>query len=185
LSKNASVRVVASRPDSWNSPTYDLAILGLYAARSNVDVTSAYFVPPLGLERALVAAARRGVKVRLLLPGPTDVRWVRELGLRVQGRLLRAGVEIYEWPHPILHGKVMAVDGVWSVVGSANFDSRSFFLDYEACLAMDDPAVAQRLHRDFEADLLHARRYGLEDWKRRGARQKWREIWLRPLAGQF
>lgn len=182
---DASVRVVASSPDTRNSPTYDLAILGVLGARERIDVACAYFVPSLNLRRALLDASARGVRVRLLLPEVTDVRFVREMGIRFYGELLRAGAKIYEWPHPILHSKTMAVDGKWLVVGSANMDSRSYFLNYEACLALSDPATAREAHEQFERDLEIAEELTLERWRARGAKQKILEKALIPLAGQF
>ena len=180
-----SVRVVASAPDMANSPLYDLAILGVSGARERIDVACAYFVPPLGLRRALLAAAGRGVSVRLLLPGVTDVRMVREMGMRFYGQLLDAGVEIYEWPHPILHAKTMVVDGRWLVVGSANMDSRSYFLNYEASLVLSDPSVAGQAHAQFERDMESAHRVTREEWRARGVRQRFLEKALIPLAGQY
>ncbi len=183
--KEAVIRLVASSPDRRNSTTYDLAILGILGARERLDVASAYFVPPLALRRALVAAAERGVRVRLLLPGVTDVKWVREIGMRHYGELLRAGVRIYEWPHVILHSKTMAVDGKWVVVGSANMDSRSYFLNYETVLAATDTALAEAMHSRFEKDLTEAKELTLEAWKQRSAGQKVMETLMIPLSGQY
>ena len=181
----ATVRVVASAPDEWNSPTYDLAILAARGARTRLDVACAYFVPPLGLRRALLAAAERGVRVRLLLPGVTDVRLVREMGMRFYGQLLEAGVRIYEWPHPILHAKTMVVDERFLVVGSANMDSRSYFLNYEACLALTDSVLAREAHAQFDQDITVAREMTLEQWRARSVGQRLLERLLIPVAGQY
>ena len=181
----ATARVVASAPDRRNSATYDLAIVGINGARERLDMSYAYFVPPLSVRRAILRAAERGVRVRLLLPGVTDVRWVREIGMKFYGELLRAGVEIHEWPHPILHAKTMAVDGKWLTVGSANMDGRSYFLNYEANLAVTDAALAEEAHRRFEEDLQSASRLTLEEWEARDMRQRLREVFLTPLAGQY
>lgn len=181
----ATVRVVASSPDAANSPTYDLAILGAMGARERIDIACAYFVPPLGLRRALLAAAERGVTVRLLLPEVTDVKLVREMGMRFYGQLLKAGVEIYEWPYPILHCKTMTVDGKWLVVGSANMDSRSYFLNYESCLALSDPSLAQQSHAQFDQDITNAHAMTLEKWQARGTKQRLLERLLIPLTGQY
>ncbi|MCD8141028.1 MAG: phosphatidylserine/phosphatidylglycerophosphate/cardiolipin synthase family protein [Planctomycetaceae bacterium] len=181
----ATVRVIASTPDARNSTTYDMAILGVAGARERLDIAVAYFVPPLNLRRALLDAAGRGVRVRLLLPGVTDVRMVREMGMRFFGELLQAGIEIYEWPYLILHAKTMAVDGRWLVVGSANMDSRSYFLNYEACLALSSPEVAGQAHEQFDRDLLHASRVTLESWRARSVKQKILEPLLIPAAGQY
>ncbi len=184
-SRNATVRVVASSPGAGNSPTYDMAILGVLGARERIDIACAYFVPPLNLRRALAAAAKRGVRVRLLLPGVTDVNFVREIGMRHYGELLEAGIEIYEWLYPILHAKTMAVDGRWLVVGSANMDSRSYFLNYEACFAVSDAVLAERAHQAFAKDLHHAIPLSLEKWQQRDGKQRFMETLFIPLAGQY
>lgn len=183
--QNASVRVVASAPDSRNSTTYDLAILGVLGAREQIDIACAYFVPPLSLRRALLSAAERGVRIRLLLPEVTDVTLVREIGMQYYGELLRAGITIYEWPYPVLHAKTMAVDSRWMVVGSANMDSRSYFLNYEANLVVTDEALAQEAHAQFERDLAQAHELTLEKWQERGGKQRALEIVLTPIAGQY
>jgi cardiolipin synthase len=182
---DATVRVVASSPDTRNSPTYDLAIIGINGARERLDIACAYSVPPLNLRRAMLAAAERGVRVRLLLPKVTDVMLVREIGMRFYGDLLRAGARIYEWPHHILHSKTMAVDGGWLAVGSANMDSRSYFLNYEANLAATDPALAEIAHEQFARDIEQASELTLKEWERRGAKQKLLETVLIPAAGQY
>ena len=180
-----TVRVVASSPDKANSPVYDLAILGILGARERIDIACAYFVPPLNLRRALLAAADRGVKIRLLLPEVTDVKLVREIGMRFYGALLEAGVEIHEWPYPILHSKTIAVDGRWLVVGSSNMDSRSYFLNYEAVLALSDRSLAREAHAQFDRDVANAHPMTLEKWLARGTKQQLLEQMLIPLAGQY
>lgn len=181
----ATARVVSSSPDRRNSPTHDLAVLGINGARERVDIACAYFVPPIALRRALLRAAERGVRIRLLLPEVTDVRFVREIGMRFYGEFLDAGIEIYEWPYPILHSKTMTVDGQWQVVGSANMDGRSYFLNYEAVLALSDRPTAEAAHAAFERDLRTARRLTPEAWRARGAKQRVLETLLIPLAGQY
>jgi cardiolipin synthase len=181
----ASVRAIGSSPDDWASGTHDVAVAGILGARERIDAAYAYFVPPREALSALLAAAERGVRVRLLLPGVTDVRFVREIGMKQYGKLLEAGVEIYEWPHPILHSKTMAVDGKWVLVGSANMDSRSYFLNYEAVFAVADEKLAEAAHRAFEADLAESSRVTLSSWRQRGMKQRLLEIFLTPAAGQF
>lgn len=184
-SHTASVRVVASSPDRANSPIYDLTILAIHGARERIDVACAYFVPPNALRHALAAAARRGVRIRLLLPGVTDVRFVREFGMRFYGELLEAGIEIHEWPYPILHSKTMAVDGKWLMVGSANMDGRSYFLNYEAVLAASDETLARIAHSRFEEDLTKAKPLTLAEWQTRPASQRAFETLTIPFAGQY
>jgi Phosphatidylserine/phosphatidylglycerophosphate/cardiolipin synthases and related enzymes len=185
LHPDVTARIVASAPDKASSSTYDLSLLGIHGARERIDVACAYFVPHRALKLALVEAAARGVRIRLLLPGVTDIAGVREIGMKSYGGLLEAGVEIYEWPHEILHAKTMAVDGKWLVVGSANMDGRSYFLNYEANVVVSDSRLADDAHNQFEIDLDHAARLTLEEWKNRPAKQQALEVLLTPAAGQF
>lgn len=183
--RSAAVRVVGSSPDAWTSKTHDLMVAGILGARERIDAAYAYFVPPGDILSALTTAARRGVKVRLLLPGVTDVTLVREIGMKHYGDLLEAGVEIHEWPHRILHAKTMAVDGRWLVVGSANMDGRSYFLNYEVVFAVTDAVLAEAAHHQFENDLRESRMSTMETWERRGQRQRLIETVTTPVAGQF
>lgn len=182
---DVTARIVASAPDRASSSTYDLSLLGIHGARERIDVACAYFVPHRALRLALVEAAQRGVRIRLLLPGVTDITGVREIGMKSYGELLEVGVEIYEWPYEILHTKTMAVDGKWLVVGSANMDGRSYFLNYEASVVASDSGLAEEAHDQFESDLEHAARLTLEEWENRTAKQQALEVLLTPAAGQF
>jgi cardiolipin synthase len=181
----AQVRIVSSDPHSWNSTIVDQYLLVINAARKSIDITSAYFVPPLVLRRALVHAAKRGVRVRLILPGVTDFSPVRTVSVGYYGRLLKHGVEIYEWNASVLHAKTMVVDGVWSTIGSANLDGRALFLSYEANAAAIDPPLATAMQEQFERDLRQCQRVTLQAWQERPVTQRIVEILLSPFAGQF
>jgi cardiolipin synthase len=181
----ARVRIVPSDPHSWSSTIVDQYLLAINSARETISITCAYFVPPLVLRRALVNAAQRGVRVRLILPGPTDVSLVRNVSVGYYGRLLKHGVEIYEWTTSVLHAKTMVVDGVWSTIGSANLDGRALFLSYEANAAVIDRHLAIAMEEQFERDLQHCRRVTLQAWRQRPFTQRVVEILLVPFAGQF
>ncbi len=181
----AHVRVVASAPDRLTSTIVDKYLLAINSAQRRISITSAYFVPPLILRRAIVDAAKRGVRVRLILQGSSDVSTVRTISIGYYGRLLKHGVEIYKWTRSVLHAKTMVVDGVWATVGSANLDGRALFLSYEANMAVIDPGFAAAMERQFENDLKHCRRVTLKEWKKRPFKQKVVEILLTPFVGQF
>ena len=181
----ARVRIVPSDPHSLSSTIVDQYLLAINSARKSIDITCAYFVPPLVLRRALVNAAKRGVRVRLMLPGTTDAPHVRTVTIGYYGRLLKYGVEIYEWTKSVLHAKTMVVDGVWSTIGSANLDGRALFLSYEANAAVIDRHLAVALEEQFERDLRHCRRVALQEWKQRSFKQRVAEILLTPFAGQL
>lgn len=181
----AQVRIVSSDPHSLSSTIVDQYLLAINAARTRIDITCAYFVPPLVLRRALVNAAKRGVRVRLILQGVTDFSPVRTVSIGYYGRLLKHGVEIYEWDTSVLHAKTMVVDGIWSTIGSANLDGRALFLSYEANAAAIDRHLATALQEQFERDLQQCHRVTLEAWQERPLNQRIFEILLSPFAGQF
>jgi cardiolipin synthase len=181
----AQVRIVSSDPHSLSSTIVDHYLLVINAAQKSIDITSAYFVPPLVLRRALVNAAKRGVRVRLILPGVTDASLVRTVSIGYYGRLLKHGVEIYEWTQSVLHAKTMVVDGIWSTIGSANLDGRALFLSYEANAAAIDRPLATALQEQFERDLRHCHRVMLHEWQERPLSQRIIELLLSPFAGQF
>ena len=110
----------------------------------------------------------RGVRVRVLVPGPrTDQRFVRLASRRLYGRLLEKGVRIFEYQPGMTHAKVMMIDDRWAVVGTTNFDNRSFEHNDEVNVAIRDEAVTARLTTDFEADLKRSHEMTLAVWNRR------------------
>jgi cardiolipin synthase len=150
-----------------------LYYLAIAAARETLDLTAAYFVPRPAFTDALVDAAGRGVRVRVLVPGPNiDKPPVWVAGRVSYDDLLDAGVEIHEYQPTMLHAKSMVVDGAWSSVGSVNFDNRSFQLHDEATLCVLSEAFAERLSDQFEKDLERSERIEPERWKRRGPLQR-------------
>lgn len=114
-------------------------------ARHEIIISNAYFLPGGKLRRALVRAARRGVRVRLLLQGKYEHFFQYHAARPVYGALLAAGVEIHEYEASFLHAKVAVVDGHWATVGSSNLDPLSLLLAREANVVVDDPAFAQVL----------------------------------------
>jgi cardiolipin synthase len=155
-----------------------LYYLAISSARRRILIQNPYFLPdPDGIDM-LQAAARRGVRVRVMLPSAvaTDNAIVQHASHHHFGTLLKAGVEVYEYDKTLLHQKTLTIDGVWSAVGSTNFDDRSFELNDEATLGIADPEVAQRLEAIFEEDLAHCRQIRLEEWKHRS-------LWHKLLDG--
>ena len=161
--------VVSSTPSAGRATRARLLFQLLVAsARERIEICSPYFVPDRSMRAELVAAARRGVIVRIITPGRhNDHPMVRWASRRLYGELLHSGVEIYEYEPGMTHAKIVIVDGLWSVIGSTNFDNRSFGLNDEVNLAIVDRAVATRVHRDFARDLQHSTAVSLEQWTRR------------------
>jgi cardiolipin synthase len=142
-------------------------------AVSQVDISTPYFLPDRALRRALVRAARRGVRVRIIVPGRvTDQRFVRLASRRMYRELLAGGVQIYEYRPSMTHAKVMIVDDAWAVIGTTNVDNRSFEHNDEVNLAFREVAVTERLRRDFEADLAASDEITLAIWRARSPFEK-------------
>ena len=171
------VRSGAGVGDSNVEALYYLAIA---AARETLDLTAAYFVPRPAFIEALCDAAERGVRVRVLVPGPhIDKALVRVAGRAGYDELVDCGVQIHEYQPTMLHAKTMTVDGRWSSVGSVNFDNRSFQLHDEATLCVSSEAFAARLTERFERDLERADRIEPARWHDRGALQRASEATLK------
>lgn len=140
----------------------------LVSAQRTVSITTPYFLPDKGLVRELCRAIERGVKIRILVPGrASDHILTRSTSRRGYGPLLRAGAEVYEYQPSMIHAKVLVVDDLWAVVGSTNFDNRSFGINDEVNLAACDQALAARLERDMAHDLTKSRRVSLDEWEHR------------------
>jgi cardiolipin synthase len=153
----------------------------LVSARESVSITTPYFLPDKNLAEVLCKAVKRGVRVRILVPGQkSDHFLTRSTSRAGYGKLLEAGAEIYEYEPAMIHAKVLVVDSAWAVVGSTNFDNRSFGLNDEVNLAVRDTALAARLERDMAEDLKHSIRVSLHEWKRRPVVQRAPELlgWL-------
>jgi cardiolipin synthase len=167
------MQLIRSRAGVGDTNVEALYFLAIGAAQRSIDLTAAYFVPRPAFADALVAAARRGVRVRILVPGPhIDKGFVRVAGRAAYSELLEAGVEIFEYQPTMLHAKTMVVDGAWSSVGSVNFDNRSFQLHDEATLGIWSKEFAGELTEVFEADLERSELMRADRWGRRGARQR-------------
>lgn len=149
----------------------------LASARRNISITTPYFLPDKSLMKELCRAVDRGVKVQILVPGrKSDHMLTRSTSRSAYGRLLAVGAEIYEYQPSMIHAKVMCVDSLWAIVGSTNFDNRSFGLNDEVNLAVRDAEVAMRLESDMATDLKHSRRISLEEWQHRAITERATEI---------
>ena len=124
-------------------------------------------MPDSATQRWLCAAAARGVDVRALVPGKNDVRLVQWAGRAAYSRLLRAGARVYEYQPRTLHAKTVLVDEEWSTVGTANFDYRSFFINYELNLVARSAQLNAALASLFENDLLAAEEIRKQPWANR------------------
>ena len=163
-----AAQMVRSAVDDGSESIRLMYLTSIAAARKSVLLANAYFVPDDLSVRTLIEARQRGVDVQLIVPGPhTDTKLTQAASRRRWGRLLEAGVVIYQFQPTMFHCKVMIVDDRWVSVGSTNFDNRSFHLNSEANLNVLDEGFARAERRTFEQDRLKSRRMSLEDWRRR------------------
>lgn len=161
--------VIADGPDRTTRPLRMVLLAALLEAERSITLSTGYFVPPPALQEALRTAASRGVRVRLLVAGPSTYWYSLWAGRSYYQELLDAGAEVYEYEKGLFHAKVVTIDGCWSLVGTPNFDFRSLDLNFEVAVAFADERVATELERQFEADLAGARRINRERWSRRPA----------------
>jgi len=140
------------------------ALLRDLLASRQIDLISAYFLPPRRLRRAMMRAAREGRRVRLILAGKSDVKLAQLAARHLYSGLLRAGVEIHEYQPQILHTKLFLFDDV-SYAGSANLDKRSLLVNYELLVRTDDPETARQARAFFERTLEHCSRVERAAWK--------------------
>jgi cardiolipin synthase len=167
--EGAPMQVVRSSAGVGDTNMEALYFLAIAAARRTIDLTAAYFVPRPAFIDALQDAAERDVRVRVLVPGPyADKPPVRHAGRATYAPLLESGIEVHEYQPTMLHAKTLVLDGVWSSVGSVNFDNRSFQLQDEATLCVQSERFAGLLTKQFERDLARSERIDPGDWERRG-----------------
>ncbi|HEY7169900.1 MAG TPA: phospholipase D-like domain-containing protein, partial [Vicinamibacterales bacterium] len=117
---------------------------------------------------ALIRTAKRGVDFSIVVPGRhTDQRWVRLASRRMYGKLLEAGIRIFEYEKGMIHLKLLVLDDLWSVIGTTNFDNRSFEHNDEVNVGIRDKGVARRLLADYDRDIAESREITLDEWRRR------------------
>jgi len=176
LEDGGPMQVTRSSATIGDTNAEALIYLALAAAKRSIELTSAYFVPRPAFTEALVEASERGVELRILVPGShIDKEFVRTAGRAAYDTLIGAGIEIYEYCPTMLHAKTLTVDGIWSSVGSVNFDNRSFQLHDEVTLCVQSEAFAGKLHETFERDLESSERIEPGAWADRSVAQRARE----------
>lgn len=169
------VRVLATTPDR-DSEIYKALLLAINEAKKSVHITAAYFVPDQQTVDALIAAAKRGVDVKLVLPGVSDHDFIKYAGQAFYDQLLTGGVRIYQLQVAVLHAKTAVIDGMWSTIGSANIDRRSFIHNYEVNVVVLDPAFGRDMEAAFNEDLRDSKEVTLEQWRDRPWSDRLREM---------
>jgi cardiolipin synthase len=163
--------VMASVP-TMNSPLRPFLIKLLKGARRSIYMTMAYFVPDDPLVEALCKAARRGARVRLMLPGRCDVHMVQVAAQSFYERLMACGVQVYERQAVVLHAKTVVVDGQTTMIGSTNLDMRSIEYNLELSAIIRNETFARQMHQLFENDVRYGKGINLCEWRRRPWRDR-------------
>jgi cardiolipin synthase len=181
-----NAQLFIASPSGGAESMHLMYLMAVAAAARTIDLAAAYFVPDDLLIETLVAARRRGVQIRILLPGPhVDSEAVRVASKREWGALLHAGVQIHVYQPTMLHTKMLIVDTELVSVGSTNFDIRSLRLNDEASLNVFDQAFAAQMTEVFEGDLASALPFTYRMWKDRPIRERVAEAVLLPIKSQL
>ena len=180
---NGTAQMFSSSPTGGSESMELMYLFAITAASHSIDLSASYFVPDKLTINALLEAMKRGVKLRIIVPGEhMDSDTVRSASRALWEPLLTAGAVIAEYQPTMFHCKMLIVDELLTSVGSTNFDNRSFRLNDEATLNIIDTAFAKEQTAVFNDDLRHARQMTLADWR---ARPKWEKLkdWVASLAG--
>jgi cardiolipin synthase len=173
---NVEVQTILSSPRAGACAAATMHLIAVQCARNYLYIANPYFIPGARLIDMLGRACSRGVSVKLMVAGKHNDTWLaRQNSLRLYSRLLKAGVEIYEFEPTMLHQKTMVVDGAWATVGTTNFDNRSFALSEETNVCFHDRALVEQLQIIFLADLERCQKVELSNWRQRGFWQQVKE----------
>jgi len=168
-----SAGVLHSVPTIGSTPAERFLALSISAARRTLYISNSYFVPDDDFRALLIRAAKRGVDVRVLTAGDkSDVKTTVYAGRARYPELLKGGVRVYEYGPTMMHAKTFVVDGVWSTVGSLNFDNRSLVFNNESNIASLDEGVASTLDSLFMADLRYSKEIKLAEFEQRSWTEK-------------
>lgn len=180
----ALVRVLGSSPGEANRLTFIMYVVAITFAENSLHMTNAYFVPDRQTVEALTDAAKRGVDVKIILPGTTDSSLVQHAGQYYYTDLLKSGVKLYKRRNALLHAKTLVIDGIWSTVGSTNMDFWSFSSNDEVNAVILSREFATEMEKMFSQDLGESDQVRWEDWKKRPLSLKVKE-WFSHLFARW
>ncbi len=174
------IRVVGSTPGKMNRFTYMMYIAAFTYAKKHIYLTNAYFIPNKQILKSLINAKKRGVDVKIILPGNSDEKAVFYAGRSFYTKLLKSGVKIFNLrDDAMLHAKTAVIDNIWSTVGSTNMEQRSFLRNDEVNAAIISHKFADKMVHYFNQDLLNSKQILLENWKKRSFSNKLKEKFFR------
>lgn len=166
---NKLIQVIASGPDSPQPIILFSMLQAIHIAQSEILITTPYFIPNPALIKALKIAVLNGVDVRILVPQKSDSKIVNAAAQSFYYELLEVGVKFYKYTKGFIHTKTMVVDGFLSIMGTANFDERSFELNFEINVLIYDEGFAKDLRQSFDNDIKHAKSLSVESWSKRSS----------------
>lgn len=174
------VRVLASQPDG-DYEIYKAYILAIQEAKETVHITCAYFVPDAQILQALIDAARRGVDVKIILPGVTDSGLVFHAAQSFYSEMLASGIKLYQLQIAVLHAKTAVIDQVWATVGSTNIDTRSFLHNSEINVVVFGEEFGKAMEKAFVEDLGYSLEISKKQWDQRPFSDRFKEWNARRL----
>ena len=178
---NHLVRVIADSPGQWSRQTYLAYVSAMAFSQKSIHLATPYFVPDEQTLQALLGAARRGVDVKIILPGKSDSKLAYYGGRSYYAQLLRAGVKVYEFRNAMVHSKIAVIDKAWSTVGSTNLDPWSLMRNYEVNAVILGRGFGNNLEGLFASYLSRSREILLADWQRRPAGEHLKEWFSRLI----
>ncbi|CUR60151.1 Phospholipase D/Transphosphatidylase [metagenome] len=175
------IRLHRNLPRLWMFPIRSMYLEAISRAQHNVWMTHAYFLPDQDFVDALQAAARRGVDVRILVPGKSNHIVADWISRGYYSQLLESGIRIFRFGDAMVHAKTATIDGNWSTIGTANIDRLSLSGNYEINVEIIDQALAQQMEKIFRTDLEHTREMTIAEWESRDIYRRFTEAVLGPL----
>jgi cardiolipin synthase len=177
--------IKASKGDASSFPKM-LYFMAIESSRRSIHIQNPYFLPDTQIRAALIAAAKRGVEVRVMVPGRNiDIPPVRMASRANFGELLQGGVRIFEYQPTMIHSKTLVVDGIFSTIGSINFDALSFSKNAEESVSFYDRDFAASMEAMFRRDMKSCQEITYEAWKHRGASARFFETFSRCFKPLF
>jgi cardiolipin synthase len=186
-SGSTKAHLAYASPTGGVSSVQVLYYLAIKAARHEIIIQNPYMLPDDESVEAFAEAVKRGVDVRIMVPATTstDSPIVQHASHHLFGRLMKAGVKIFEYKKTLLHQKVIIVDGIWSCIGSTNFDRRALQLNDEVSMGVLDPALATQLKAVYEDDMRFAEERHFDEWEHRGLWHKAEDGLAYVASSQF
>ncbi len=182
IEEECIVQVLASGPDTDFQGVMKAYFSAITTARDSLTIVSPYFIPNEAVLTGLKTTAASGVKVRMMLPGVSDSKLVQFASQSYFEELLESGVKIYLYYGGFIHAKVLMVDGIYSTIGTANMDFRSFEQNLEVNAIIYDRGIHHELITQFEKDLERCKEVTLEEWRQRHRGRKITESFSRLFA---